>query len=688
MQNYVGQQIDHYRIIERLGMGGMAVVYKAFDTRLERDVALKLIRVDEIPPSQHDRLMKRFEREAKAMAKFSHPNIVPVHDYGEVDGSPYLVMEYIPGGTLKERIAKPIPWEQAVRWLTPVADALRYAHAQKVIHRDVKPSNILFDSEGRPLLTDFGIAKVLETDEATLTGTGLGVGTPEYMAPEQWRGIASEATDQYALGVVFYELLTGNKPYTADTPAAVAILQATEPLIQPSKLVGGIPEELEKVLYKALARDPQDRYEDMGLFQEALAKLLSYFLQNNEKAELQDNLLHEEDSVSVGSEIDDITFDEVDLTPSGNENDKGKAQTSVEEDNREITTGIRKKKNRRLITVVSIVSALIIVIICSVIYFMPASWWCGLTGNAIEGCEVDENPERPINQVYEEITDEGNLSAEENLGTEENPIIWAVVPYGETNLIRSSFSGVADYLFNKTGLFVEPFFVTEYADVIEGLSTDPPQIHMSSLATFAYLFASEQGVADAALIADRYGSVSYNGQIFVRADSGITSIADLTGKTFCRPDPLSTSGWIIPSITLRAAGIDPDTDLTEIVDTGSHDAAVAGVYNGDCDAGSSYVDARLSMTEDYPDILEVVTVIEVTVDVPNDGIQFSPVVPDEIRDQIVAALLVINQDEEALEDLDEVFEWTKLVKKDDSFYDPLRQLLDTAGVDAESLFGN
>jgi phosphonate transport system substrate-binding protein len=341
-----------------------------------------------------------------------------------------------------------------------------------------------------------------------------------------------------------------------------------------------------------------------------------------------------------------------------------------------------------LITVVSIVIALIIVVICSVIYFMPASWWCTLTGNAIEGCEVDENPENPINQVFEEITDEGNLSAEENLGTEENPIIWAVIPYDNTNVIRSSFSGVANYLYKKTGLVVEPFLVTEYAGVIEALSTDPPQIHMSSLATFAYLFASEQGVADAALIADRYGSVSYNGQIFVRADSGITSFADLTGKTFCRPDPLSTSGWIIPSITLRAAGIDPDTDLTEIVDTGSHDAAVAGVYNGDCDAGSSYVDARLSMTEDYPDILEVVTVIEVTVDVPNDGIQFSPVVPDEIRDQIVAALLVINQDEEALEDLDEVFEWTKLVKKDDSFYDPLRQLLDTAGVDAESLFGN
>ena len=230
MQDYVGKQIDRYRITERLGMGGMAVVYKAYDTRLERDVALKLIRTESIPQDQHERLLKRFEREAKSQARFSHPNIVSVHDYGEVDGAPYLVMEYIPGGTLKDRIPGPVEYQQAVEWMIPIADALRYAHNHRppTIHRDIKPGNILFDGEGRPILTDFGIAKILETDEATLTGTGLGVGTPEYMAPEQWKGQASPATDQYALGVVLYELLTGQKPYTAETPAAVAILQATE----------------------------------------------------------------------------------------------------------------------------------------------------------------------------------------------------------------------------------------------------------------------------------------------------------------------------------------------------------------------------------------------------------------------------------------------------------------------------
>ena len=275
MQNYVGKQIDRYRIIERLGMGGMAVVYKAYDTRLEREVALKLIRTGEIPESQHERLFKRFEREAKAQAKFSHRNIIPVYDYGEVDGSPYLVMALVPGGTLKERINGPIGWQQAVRWLIPISEALSYAHQRGFIHRDVKPANILFDDEDQPILTDFGIAKVLETDEATLTGTGLGVGTPEYMAPEQWRGQTNEATDQYALGVVLYELVTGRKPYSADTPAAIILMQANEPLQAPSSLVQEIPYTVEKLLYKALAHNPKDRYESMDAFAKALRSLLT-----------------------------------------------------------------------------------------------------------------------------------------------------------------------------------------------------------------------------------------------------------------------------------------------------------------------------------------------------------------------------------------------------------------------------
>jgi eukaryotic-like serine/threonine-protein kinase len=273
--DYTGQRFDQYQIIEKLGQGGMATVYKAYDTRLDRDVAIKVVRKESIPPEQLKRILKRFEREAKALAKFLHPNIVPVHDYGEYQGAPYLVMAYLPGGTLKDRIGSPLPVETVLNWIIPIASALSFAHQRGVIHRDVKPSNILTTEDGSLMLSDFGIAQILEESTTQLTATGMGVGTPEYMAPEQWQGKATAASDQYALGVVMYELLTGVKPFTADTPLAVALKVMSEPLPRPSQLVPDIPEAVEKVLYKALARDPGDRYEDMAVFQGALAGLQS-----------------------------------------------------------------------------------------------------------------------------------------------------------------------------------------------------------------------------------------------------------------------------------------------------------------------------------------------------------------------------------------------------------------------------
>jgi phosphonate transport system substrate-binding protein len=271
----------------------------------------------------------------------------------------------------------------------------------------------------------------------------------------------------------------------------------------------------------------------------------------------------------------------------------------------------------------------------------------------------------------------------DQLGTEENPIIWAVVPSGETDRVVTGFEEVADMIYDETGLVVEPFVATEYAGVIEAMCSDPPQAHMASLATFSYILAAEKGCAEAALVSVRFGSPVYNGQIFVRADSGITSVADLAGKTFCRPDPLSTSGWIIPSITLKAAGIDPDTDLAQVVDAGSHDASVAGVYNGDCDAGSSYVDARGTIEEEYPDVMDVIQVIEISADIPNDGVQFVTGFDAELQTQIVDALLAIADTEAGQEALDVAYSWTALEKHEDSFYDPFRQVLDAAGVSAE-----
>lgn len=273
----------------------------------------------------------------------------------------------------------------------------------------------------------------------------------------------------------------------------------------------------------------------------------------------------------------------------------------------------------------------------------------------------------------------------DNLGTEENPIIWAVVPSGETERVVSGFESVADLLFEETGLVIEPFVATEYAGVIEALCSNPPQAHMASLATFAYILGKERGCADAALVSTRFGIPTYNGQIIARADSDINSIADLEGKTFCRPDPLSTSGWVIPSITMRAAGINPDTDLSQIVDAGSHDAVVSGVYNGDCDAGSTYVDARTRLEEQFPDVMDQVKVVEVSIDIPNDGVQFVPEMSDELRQKITDGLLAIAETEEGKEALNTAYQWEGLQEVNDSFYDPFRQVLDASGINIEDL---
>ena len=235
----IGREIGRYKILELIGEGGMATVYKAFDTRLEREVALKVIRREVFSPAEMDMLLKRFELEAKSLGRLSHPNIVPVIDYGEFEGAPYLVMVYLPGGTLKDKLGDPIPWRDAIRQILPIANALEYIHGRNIISRDVKPSNILLTENREPLLTDFGLVKIFGEkgkDTTSLTGSGQGLGTPDYMAPEQWTGEATAQSDLYSLGVVLYEMITGHRPYIADTPAGVLLKQASESLPLPTSI--------------------------------------------------------------------------------------------------------------------------------------------------------------------------------------------------------------------------------------------------------------------------------------------------------------------------------------------------------------------------------------------------------------------------------------------------------------------
>jgi serine/threonine protein kinase len=276
MAGLIGQNLGHYQILELLGEGGMATVYKAYDTHLEREVAIKIIRREAFPPDQLDMILKRFEREANALGRFSHPNIVNVIDYGEYEGSPYLVMVYLSGGTLKDRLGKPMPWREAVQLLIPIAQALEYVHDHNIINQDVKPSNILMTEKGQPMLTDFGLVKLFEDKEETthLTASGAGLGTPDYMAPEQWTGETTALSDMYSLGVVLYEMITGHRPYTSDTPAGILLKQVSEPLPLPNEYIPNLPKNIEAVLLKVLARGPSNRYPDMHSFITELQDLL------------------------------------------------------------------------------------------------------------------------------------------------------------------------------------------------------------------------------------------------------------------------------------------------------------------------------------------------------------------------------------------------------------------------------
>ena len=273
MEELVGQTIGRYQIIEQLGEGGMATVYRAYDTRLDCSVAFKVVRPE---IEQSESFLKRFKREAQALAQLRHPNIVHIIDFGEHEGLPYLVMDYLAGGTLADKMGQPMLVEKAARLLAPVARALEYAHKKGVVHRDVKPSNILLTESEQPMLADFGIAKMVESQHTMteLTSTGVGIGTPDYMAPEQWMGKAETRTDIYALGIVFYELVTGRLPYTAETPAAVFIKHVNDPLPNPGVYVQGLPGDVEGIIIKALEKKPEDRFPHMGAFADALERII------------------------------------------------------------------------------------------------------------------------------------------------------------------------------------------------------------------------------------------------------------------------------------------------------------------------------------------------------------------------------------------------------------------------------
>src|SRR5260221_3300414 len=262
-----GYSLGPYRIMGKIGRGGMATVYRAHHAALDRDVAIKVL-----PDffAEEDAYRDRFQQEARSVARLNHPNILNVFDFGQEGGVTFLVLELVEGGTLADRLGRPMELEEPIKLLGPIAGALDHAHAQGILHRDIKPSNILIHTDGTPVLADFGLAKMADWGRK-LTASGTVLGTPEYMSPEQGAGEPiGPPSDRYSFAVVAYEMLTGRVPFEAETPAAVLLSHINKAVPPTRELVGELSSHVEDALRKGLAKSPIERFGSASQFVAAL----------------------------------------------------------------------------------------------------------------------------------------------------------------------------------------------------------------------------------------------------------------------------------------------------------------------------------------------------------------------------------------------------------------------------------
>jgi len=331
-----------YEIGNKIGAGGMAIVYKARDTLLNRTVAIKVLREQFV---SDEGFIRRFRREAQSAASLSHQNIVSIYDVGKDGNEEYIVMEYVKGQTLKEIIRNkaPFPAEKAIYIVRQIAEALAHAHANHIIHRDIKPQNILVTDDGRIKVTDFGIARAVSA--ATLTNTGDIVGSVHYLSPEQAKGSqTNEQSDLYSLGIILYELLTGKVPFDGDTPISIALKHIQEQPELPSKIVPGIPPELDAIVMKSLAKSVEDRYQSATELLSDLERILT-----GQTVIWDKTMLDNEDAQKT-------------------EIHKGMGKAVVANDRNKLLENTIHRKNKRKRRVIAILAAVVVLILAGTAY--------------------------------------------------------------------------------------------------------------------------------------------------------------------------------------------------------------------------------------------------------------------------------------------------------------------------------
>jgi serine/threonine-protein kinase len=319
MANLSGTELGRYQVLERLGRGGMAEVYKGYHQKLDRHVAIKILHGYLV---EGEGFLTRFEREAQAVANLRHANIVQIHDFDVQDENFYMVMEFIDGGTLgdwaKSKIGN-IDLESILKIMEQVASALDYAHNRGIVHRDIKPANILLDNERNVYLTDFGIARMISGTQTQFTATGALIGTPAYMSPEQCKGEdIDHISDIYSLGIILFELLTGLQPFEAETPLSILQKHITDPIPEIREHREDLPPIFDIIISKALAKDAGDRYQSAGALVDDLRKAVKQTLSDTQELTpeapdetIKDTVVMEEQEIEDSTVKPTVVMEEV-----------------------------------------------------------------------------------------------------------------------------------------------------------------------------------------------------------------------------------------------------------------------------------------------------------------------------------------------------------------------------------------